>query len=841
MNQIEKMFSHEGKTTKVVGTSRIKAYKELYRNISEKQGNELPYHGDYLGDNELAKSIYEKKYFLKNLKNEHIESQPEDVFKRLAAFIATVEGSKSKQKEYAEKFYTELFEGRFVSGGRVLAGSGDLYRIKTLANCFVAKIQHDDIDSIYKAAFECARTYSYGGGIGVDITPLRPRDSVVHNAADSSTGAVSFMDLYSLTTGLIGQSGRRGALMLTLDVKHPDVEYFINVKKTPNWVTNQIVEQCNWSGMFNEEELQTIKKQVMENTQVRFANISIKASDEFMSAVDEQRKFGDAEFMVYKKNNKELVMSAPQDEKNIHYSSGIPSKTTSEYEVLNNFNTFTKLKNYISKEFGKSIEKDDFIDFMKRDIFGDYVIQLKGENYDIALRQSGDFMLYFDSPWTNEVRRMVKAREIWDQFVEGNYKTAEPGIIFWTTMSNYSPSNYVGRPIICTNPCAEVPLEDGGACNLGSINLSRFVINGYEANAYLDWDQLAESSAILVRFLDNVVTWNEDLNALEKQRLAAKETRRLGLGVMGIADMVNQLGIAYDSDEGIELIRKVMEFITNVSFQASASLAAEKGSSPIYEEDDYMECPFIQEALSEETQNMIRENGIRNIAIMSIAPTGSISNIVLGYQNEEKNYIGVSGGVEPIFAIYYTRRSESLDQGRNKFFKVFHSTVQAYIDKMGLQEKVDAAENIEDVLPKYFSRTAHLINSEKRVDIQGVIQKYVDHSISSTINLPEDVNPEVISDVYLKAWKNKLKGVTVYRDGSRFPILSVEGELTEFQKQKAKRYTIANENGESVEVKGDEIMKMPDGSLTTVYHYLKNSNVGIEEILESTQFEEVEL
>ena len=841
MKQIEKMFSHEGKTTKVVGTSRIKAYKEIYRHISEKQGNELPYHGDYLGDNELAKSIYQKKYFLKDLENEHIETQPEDVFKRLAAFMATVEGGKSKQKKYAEKFYTELFEGRFVSGGRVLAGSGDLYRIKTLANCFVAKIQHDDIDSIYKAAFECARTYSYGGGIGVDITALRPRDSVVHNAADSSTGAVSFMDLYSLTTGLIGQSGRRGALMLTLDVKHPDVEYFINVKKTPNWVTNQIVEQCNWSGMFNEEELQTIKKQVMENTQVRFANISIKASDEFMSAVDEHRKFGDTEFMVYKKNNKDLVMSAPQDEKDIHYSSGIPSKTISEYEVLNNFNTFTKLKNYISKEFGKSIEKEDLMDCMKRDIFGDYVIQLKGEDYDIALRQSGDFMLYFDSPWTNEVRRMVKAREIWDQFVEGNYKTAEPGIIFWTTMSNYSPSNYVGRPIICTNPCAEVPLEDGGACNLGSINLSRFVVNGYETNAYLDWDQLAESVAILVRFLDNVVTWNEDLNALEKQRLAAKETRRLGLGVMGIADMVNQLGIAYDSDEGIELIRKVMEFITNASFQASASLAAEKGSSPIYEEDDYMECPFIQESLSEETQNMIRENGIRNIAIMSIAPTGSISNIVLGYQNEGKNYIGVSGGVEPIFAIYYTRRSESLDQGRNKFFKVFHSTVQAYIDKMGLQEKIDSAENIEDVLPDYFSRTAHLINSEKRVDIQGVIQKYVDHSISSTINLPEDVNPEVISDVYLKAWKNKLKGVTVYRDGSRFPILSVEGELSEFQKQKGKMYTIANENGETVEVNGDEIMKMPDGSLTTVYHYLKNSNVGIEDVLESTQFEEVEL
>ena len=170
-------------------------------------------------------------------------------------------------------------------------------------------------------------------------------------------------------------------------------------------------------------------------------------------------------------------------------------------------------------------------------------------------------MLYFDSPQTNEVRELVKARNIWDQFIEGNYKTAEPGLIFWSTMSKYSPSNYVGKPIICTNPCAEVPLEDGGACNLGSINLSRFVINGFSSEAKIDWDKLAESTMILTRFLDNVVTWNEDLNALEKQRDAARETRRLGLGVMGIADMLNQLGYGYDSDEGVDTIEKVMSFI----------------------------------------------------------------------------------------------------------------------------------------------------------------------------------------------------------------------------------------------------------------------------------------
>ena len=446
-------------------------------------------------------------------------------------------------------------------------------------------------------------------------------------------------------------------------------------------------------------------------------------------------------------------------------------------------------------------------------------------------------MLYFGSVQTDEVREKVKARDIWDQFIEGNYTTAEPGLIFWTTMSKYSPSNYVGRPIICTNPCAEVPLEDGGACNLGSINLSRFVIDGFTPRARIDWDQLAESSNILTRFLDNVVTWNESLNALEKQRVAASETRRLGLGVMGIADLLNQLGIAYDSDEGIETVGKVMEFITNASYQASALLAGEKGVSPIFNEDKYLECPFVDEALSKETQSVIQENGLRNIAITSIAPTGSISNIIKSYELDGKNYIGVSGGVEPIFATHYTRRSESFG---NKMFKVFHSTIQAYIDMNDLQQEIDSDKKVQDVLPDYMNSTAHTINPEKRVNSQGLIQKYVDHSISSTINLPEDVNPETISDIYIQAWKKQLKGITIYRDGSRFPILSTEGELTEFQRTKDKQFKLVQDDGNEVVVNGESIIKLPDGSLTTMYHYMKNSNLEIEEVLSNTKFEEIE-
>jgi len=835
----EDMFRHQGKTVNIIGKTRVKTYRDLYRQLTELQEkNEIPVHDNYLGDNVLAQNLYKKKYFIKDLNSDLIESTPEDVFKRLSSFLATVEGTKAKQKKWATKFYEELFEGRFIPGGRVLAGAGDLYRLKTLANCFVTKIQRDEIDSIYKAAFECARTYSYGGGIGVDISSLRPKDSIVHNAADSSTGAVSFMELYSLTTGLIGQSGRRGALMLTIDVKHPDIEHFLKVKKVPNWVTNQIVDQCNWSGRFDNQELETIKKQVMENTQVRFANISVKASDEFMKAVDEQREYLQGEYLVYQKKKNNILNNAPQDIDNIHYSINIPSKDISNYALMDSFSTFARMKNWLEQKYNVNITKSKFSDKMNRDVYGDISIELNNEEYDLAIRQAGDFMLYFSSEQTGEIRRMVKARDIWDQFIEGNYKTAEPGLIFWSTMSKYSPSNYVGKPIICTNPCAEVPLEDGGACNLGSLNLSCFIENGYEANAKINWDKLAESTAILIRFLDNVVTWNEDLNALEKQKVAARETRRLGLGIMGIADMLNQLGLGYDSKEGIAIITQAMEFITNAAFQASASLAGEKGASPIYSEEEYMKCPFIEAALSKETQSLIRENGIRNIAIMSIAPTGSISNIIKGIQVGGKNYIGVSGGVEPIFALYYTRRTESFK--KNEFYKVFHSTVQAYIDKMDLREELEAADKIEDILPDYFLRTAHHIKPDKRVEIQGLIQRYIDHSISSTINLPEDVQPEVISDIYLKAWKQDLKGVTIYRDGSRFPILSTETELTEFQKIKENEFKISVDGDEIITANGEEIIKLPDGSLTTVYHYMKNSDKAIEEVLTKVEFEELE-
>lgn len=819
LNAFKNMFTHKGKLAKIVGNKNINNYKRIYFKLLEKrEKGELPINENYLNSHELSQNIYKNKYYLKDIKGNYIEERPEDVFLRISSFIASQESSGNNQIEWAEKFYKDLYNGSWLPGGRVLAGAGDIYRLKTLANCFVTEIKGDDIESIYKTASECARTYSYGGGIGVDISPLRPKDSIVHNAADSSTGAVSFMELFSMTTGLIGQSGRRGALMLTIDIKHPDIFNFLKIKSDPNWVSNQILEQCRWSKQFSEDQMKEIEKHVVENNQVRFANTSIKVSDEFLRSVEEEKKYPYDQILVYKKSNKTKLFKAYQSKKH-WYSQGMPNKDISEYEILKTFDNFSNLNNWLIKEYSRSISHSDLNDTFGRDVYGDFLIDVGNDDWELAIKYSGDFLLYYGSKPTGEIRKIVKASEIWDLIIESNYKTAEPGLIFWTKMSKYSPSNYLKRPIISTNPCAEVPLEDGGACNLGSLNLSRFVINGFTKDAEINWKALKKSTYNLVRFLDNVITWNESLNPLEKQKRSAKETRRLGIGIMGIADMLYQLDIDYDSNKGIKTIEKVMEFINNNAYLSSSKLAKEKSQSDIFVYKKYSKGAFFQESLSDEVKNHIKKHGLRNIALTSIAPTGTISNIIKSFEYNNKNYIGVSGGIEPVFALYYTRRSESFN---NKFFKVFHSTVKAYIDKNNLTGNLKAnlgKEDLKKILPKSFFKTAYEISHEKRIQIQSICQKFVDHSISSTINLPEEVEPEKISTIYLNAWKHGLKGVTIYRDGSRFPILTQEKEKSKFQKYKEKFFKMKVSQDEEVEFSGDEVMKLPDGTLTTPFHY----------------------
>lgn len=819
--KFEEMYRNPGKIATRVPKEWLEKYREAYYHLRALlSAGKLPRKEDYLGGNTLAENIYKRKYFLKGRNNEPIEKRPEDVFARVASFIAAVEEDHFK---WAETWYLDMFNGYFLPAGRVLAGAGDLYRVKTLANCFALIIKEDSIEGIYETAYKAARTYSYGGGVGIDVTPLRPAGTPVHNAAETTTGPTSFMQLYSLTTGIIGQAGRRGALMITIDVKHPDVIEFINVKRKPDWVAKKIMEQLRLSGKFSEEELKEIERAVVDNAQIRFANISVKVSDEFMNAVREQNEYGADKILVYKKKYKGIHWSFYQD-RDGHYSYGIPSRDLRYYEFVGAFDSVDDLNKFL-KAHGVSVTEKELKDVNLRDIYGDFVVELPDMDYDFAIHYSGDFLLYYANEHIGEIKRLVKARDIWNQFVESNYKTAEPGIMFWTRMVYYSPSNYVGAPIIGTNPCSEVPLEDGGACNLGSISLPRMVDSPYTENARINWDRFRTTIQHLVRLLDDVVDWNSYMNPLPEQREAAKRTRRIGAGYMGLADMLNMLGYAYDSEEGIKIIEEVTRFYANEAYSYSADLAEEKGPFPLWDYEKYSRGLFFQEALSEEVREKIRERGLRNVALLSMAPTGTLSNIALAVEVNGKNYVGVSSGIEPVFALYYTRRSESLSKEGDVYFRVFHPPVQAYLDMMGLSEEAQR-KDLREILPEHFFRTAHEIDPMMRVRIQGVIQKYVDHSISSTVNLPEDVHPEVISNIYLAAWEHGLKGITIYRDGSRFPVLAVDGKKTEFQEYKDRIFVLKQGN-EEVKLRGDDVLVLPDGRLTTVYHAIKEGILNV--------------
>ncbi len=582
----------------------------------------------FFENDQLRARVFIEKYALKDLKMNLLEKTPEQMWKRVAKAISDVE--KENNELWNEKFYKVLKDFRFVPGGRILATAGDPFRRKTPFNCYVSAIRDDSIEAIFTALYESARTYSWGGGWGTDLSTLRPRGAIVHNAASHSTGAVSFMNLFSEVTGTIGQDGRRGALMLMIRVDHPDAPEFITVKNDP------------------------------ERRNVRFANISLKITDEFM----------------------------------------------------------------------KAVENDE------------------------------DFTLRFENDVVSKMERKVKARDLWNKIVKNAWSCAEPGVLFWDRIKSESPSEYFA-PLVATNPCGEIPLEDGGACCLGSINLTKFVKEPFTEKASLDWGKLDETVRTATRFLDDVIEYGLDRQPLEIQRKAAENGRRIGLGTMGLADMLAMLRMRYDTPESIDFLDKLFDRIKNVSYQESTLIAREKGSFKAFNLSKHMKNPFVQR-LWKKTRDMIRENGLRNVTLLSIAPTGSISAMA-----------GVTSGIEPMFAFSYTRRSESLSQ---KEFKVYHPLVKKYMEEFNIEN--------EDDLPDYFV-SAHEVNPYYRVKLQGTIQKHVDNAISSTINLPNNASQETISDIYMQAWKAGCKGITVYRDGSRDAILSVNDKKGKKTKRKS--------------------------------------------------------
>ena len=554
----------------------------------------------YYGLDELGKSVLQNKYLAPD------EKSPEDLWRRLAKAMATLEET---PEVWEDRFYTILHDFRFVPGGRIMHGAGREDIKTTLNNCYVVGIKNDSINAIYDAIIHEARTYKYGGGCGHDLSVLRPKGSEINGTGGESCGPVGFMNLFSENTNTIAQHGRRGANMQTLRVDHPDIAEFVEIKKDLN--------------------------------KVKYSNISVLLTHEFMEAVD--------------------------------------------------------------------LDTD------------------------------------FELRWNDQVYETIRARELWDKINEAAHASAEPGIIFWDTMVDYHNAEYCS-PLVSTNPCGEQPLPDGGACNLGAINLARFVSDEGE---FL-WDEFTDTVRTSVRYLDNVIDYNVDRHALKEQKKNAMGDRRIGLGILGLADMLMLRGIKYDTDEALDAVEEVMQELSSTAYKTSIALAKEKGSFPKYQWKGLKKSKFIQN-MSDEIQEDIKTHGIRNATILTVAPTGSGAIVAQ-----------VSSGVEPIFNISYKRRVKKNDSYGEEFdeFKVVHPTI---LKKFGGDENLP-----ESVI------TAHDIDPYFRVKMQGTIQRYIDASISSTVNLPEDTDVDTVANIYMAAYKAGLKGITVYREGSRDGILITE-------------------------------------------------------------------
>jgi ribonucleoside-diphosphate reductase alpha chain len=361
------------------------------------------------------------------------------------------------------------------------------------------------------------------------------------------------------------------------------------------------------------------------------------------------------------------------------------------------------------------------------------------------LREDGEVRLWFTTP-NERIERAVPARLIWGTLLESAWASAEPGVLFWDTVLRGSTTQYNGMEVRGVNVCGEIPMEPYGACNLGSVNLSAFLKEPFTERADLDWDGLSEAVRLAVRFLDNVIDVGASRHALRDQRLASLRSRRVGLGILGMADCLAALHLVYGSEPSLSLLDRLMGVIKETAYEESIRLAEEKGAFPAFDPVRHLESPYVRR-LPESIRNGIRTKGLRNCALLAVAPTGSISCLA-----------GTSGGIEPIFSFSYLRHVAG------QAYKVEHPLVARYRERYGPSAP----------LPESFT-TARRIDPDARVRLQALVQRHVDQSISSTVNLPAETPLSAIEELYRKAWEAGCKGITVFREGTRASVLEVAG------------------------------------------------------------------
>lgn len=669
---------------------------------------------EYFKGDELAASTWRNKYAAEG------EQTPDDTHRRLAKEFARVESdyhwkgsNRMKLSNYGyqrpnldEEAIYQLFKDfkYIIPGGSVMSGCGT-GALVSLSNCFVIGSPKDSYAEIMKTRSQQAQLMKRRGGVGYDLSQLRPRGAKVNNAARSSTGAASFMDVCSDITNEVAQNGRRGALMLSMSINHPDIEEFITKKQ--------------------------------DLTKVTGANISVKVTDEFMQAV-----VNDEEYYLRFPVDVEL----PKVREEIPYGELVP--------------------------FGNLIDKN--VSFIKK----------------------------------------VRARELWDTLMHCAWNTAEPGIMFEGAMHNYSPDGvYEDFRMVGTNPCGEIPMGPFDSCRLIHINLSSYIVDPFTDKAHIDEELLYMHSYEAMRLADDLVdleieavdriintvkndTDDTEFKLWSKIKETAIQGRRAGLGFTGLADAIAMLGLKYDSDEGIGQVEQLMKVMFKGQLDSNIDMAIERGAFPAW---DVEEGGFGDEWGNFETSNSwydfllsnytkefgkMSTYGRRNISWSTVAPTGTVSIMA-----------GTSSGIEPIFLPFYQRkrkcmsgsdRVDYVDKVGEKYtlFTVVHPNLKRWaIETMNYSESevnewsLGVWKEVWKESP-YYGSTAPEIDWRQRVKLQGVVQKYITHSISSTVNLDRETTEEEIADIYIEAWKQGLKGITIYRDGCR------EGVLTQVEKPK---------------------------------------------------------
>src|SRR3989344_2044352 len=558
-----------------------------------------------------------------------LETVPEQMFERIAQHIASVEATPELQAEWQGRFRELMDDWKYVPAGRIFTGAGTGQHL-TYYNCYVIPSPKDSRGGIFETLGQMAEIMSRGGGVGINVSTLRPRYAYVKGVNGRSSGAVSWASLYSFVTGLIEQGGsRRGALMLILNVWHPDVLDFINSKKEAGKITN--------------------------------SNISVGITDDFMAAV---------------KNDQPWDLVFPDTSDPLYHD-----------RWDGNLKRFQEIGGRVIKH------------------------------------------------------KTVRAKDIWDNIIASAHASAEPGMYFIDRANYYSNSHYFAD-LPCTNPCGEQPLPAWGVCNLGHINLAKHV----EATTRdVDWNKLKRTVQDAVRFQDNVIDATPYFfNENHKQQMSE---RRVGMGTIGLAEMLIHLGLRYGSPQGVEFIDKLYQFISITAYETSVDLSREKGAFAKFEADKFLQSGFMQR-MPEYIRHLVRQYGIRNVTILTQAPTGTIGTMV-----------GTSTGIEPFFSWTYFRKS-----------------------RLGVhQEQIKIAKdwlenNPGQSLPDYFV-TAMELAPEEHVKVQAAVQRWTDSAISKTVNAPENYTFEQTKKLYEMMYDLGCKGGTIYRDGSRDEqILAVDSK-----------------------------------------------------------------